>query len=394
MNYLSAGEAAAKWGISVRYVQRCCLEGRIPGATKLGRSWAIPDDVSCPGEAAEVHPTPTDPPVLRLPMPLVNTAFAPGCHAAAIAAMPDAESRALAEAEYAYFSGQPERAVAYAEPFLHHRDPALRLSACWIYGYASFTLDRIAQAHAAMAEVKRTLAAVDADTPPASRALAVFVATASAVLLHLPLPEGMPPMKQCISLLPPGLRLFALYVEAHQAYLDEQYGVSIGIVETALALGGDAYPIASIYLHLVATMDHMSLRQPDAAREHLLAAWAMAKPDDLIQPFGEHHGLLGGMLEAALKHDYPEDFRRIIAITYRFSAGWRKIHNPMTGHAVADNLTTTEFAAAMLAARDWSNKEIAAHMDISEHTVRNYIASALQKLNIAQRKDLKAYMLQ
>ena len=69
------------------------------------------------------------------------------------------------------------------------------------------------------------------------------------------------------------------------------------------------------------------------------------------------------MLEAVIKKDWPEDFKRIIAITYRFSAGWRKVHNPTTGHDVADNLTTTEFAAAMLAARGWTNQEIGEHME-------------------------------
>ncbi len=99
------------------------------------------------------------------------------------------------------------------------------------------------------------------------------------------------------------------------------------------------------------------------------------------------------MIEATLKRDFPEDFRRIIAITYKFSAGWRKIHNSETGRSVADNLTTTEFAAAMLAARDWTNKEIAAHMGIAENTVKTYIATALQKLNITQRKELREFML-
>ena len=39
--------------------------------------------------------------------------------------------------------------------------------------------------------------------------------------------------------------------------------------------------------------------------------------------------LLGiSMLEAAIKPKWPEDFKRIIDITYRFSSGWRRVHNP------------------------------------------------------------------
>ena len=183
-------------------------------------------------------------------------------------------------------------------------------------------------------------------------------------------------------------------MQAHYTYLQEEYEKSIGLVDATLAMQTEVYPIPTIYLHLVAVMNYMSLKQPEQAQAHLLAAWELARPDDLIEGFGEHHGLLGGMLEAVIKKDWPEDFKRIIAITYRFSAGWRKVHNPETGHDVADNLTTTEFAAAMLAARGWTNQEIGEHMNISPNTVKRYISTALQKLNINHRQDLKKYMLQ
>ena len=190
-----------------------------------------------------------------------------------------------------------------------------------------------------------------------------------------------------------GIRMFALYIIAHGVYLQKDYQRSLGIIEATLSMQTEEYPIPSIYLHLAAVMDYMSLKQVDKAKRHLLAAWELAKPDDFIQGFGEHHGLLGGMLEAVIKPEYPEDFKRIIAITYRFSAGWRKIHNPDTGHDVADNLTTTEFATSMLAARGWTNQEIADHMHISVNTVKYHITNAMQKLSVKNRQELKKYML-
>ena len=141
-------------------------------------------------------------------------------------------------------------------------------------------------------------------------------------------------------------------------------------------------------------MDYMGMKQTDRARAHLLTAWELARPDDLIEAFGEHHGLLGAMLEAVIKPNWPEDFKRIIDITYRFSSGWRRVHNPITGHDVADDLTTTEFAAAMLAARNWTNPEIAEHLNISPNTVKRHISQAMKKLKVENRKDLKQYMLQ
>lgn len=48
MGYITAGQAALKWGISQRRVQILCAEGRIDGVFKLGEAWAIPDESSKP----------------------------------------------------------------------------------------------------------------------------------------------------------------------------------------------------------------------------------------------------------------------------------------------------------------------------------------------------------
>ncbi len=404
MQFLSVKETALCWGVTERYVQKLCVEGRIPGAEKLAGVWMIPAEAARPSDgrhrtSAEretpAMPTAEAPPSLLRGslMPLLDTPFVPGRCEEALGRIEDPALREIAEAEYAYFSGQAARAAMLAERYLEEPALHLRLSACFIYAYANLAEDHIEGVRRALGIVRATLGDERLAESREAKALSVFVSTAAAVLLHLPLSEEMPPLKQFICCLPSGLRLFALYVQAHYAYLQGEYGASIGIVETALALEETLYPIPTIYLHLVATMDYMSMKHPERAKAHLLAAWELAKPDDLIEPFGEHHGLLGGMLEATLKRDYPADFKRIIAITYRFSAGWRKIHNAETGHRVADDLSTTEFTVAMLAARGWLNKEIAAHLGISENTVKQHISVTLQKLGIAQRSELADFML-
>ncbi len=399
MEYLSVKEAASKWGISERFVQRYCNQGRIEGAVKFGTHWAIPPEARKPedlrkgtGKQAPVGEAPV--PNFRVPMPLLNTHFELGRCKETAQAIADPDSRNIALAEYYYFSGQSAKASDLVEPYLNSADLGLRISACWIYAYANLALDRTAQTQQVIRQMQNSrILLEDSRIPMSVRAVAVCVASAAAILLHLPLPEELPPMRQFVHILPPGLRLFALYVQAHDAYLNKSYDRSLGIVETALALEGETYPIPSIYLHMVATMDYMSMREPEKARAHLLAAWELARADDLIEAFGEHHGLLGGMLEAVIKKDWPEDFRRMIAITYNFSAGWRKIHNAATGHDVATDLTTTEFSIAMLAARNWSNKEISAHLGVSVNTVKQHISVALQKLGISQRKELVQFML-
>ena len=404
MEYITVREAARKWKVSERLTQQYCTDGRIPGAQKFGGAWAIPADAPKPeghrktpkeakAEPAVQIPPPPAPETGLTAMPLMNTAFVPGHCMEYVQSIQDDRMRDIALAEYHYFSGNPEKAAQEAEMYLSHPELSLRLSACLIYAYANLSIGHIQRAQYTLAELRNTLAAADENMPPQLRAAAVFAVTTAAVLLHLPLPETGGGLQSQIHFLPPGMRLFALYVQAHYTYLQGEYGRSLGIVETAFAMQEETFPIPAIYMHLVAVMDLMSLKQPEEAQTHLLAAWELARPDDLIEGLGEHHGLLGGMLEAVLKKDWPEDFKRIIAITYRFSAGWRKIHNPQTGDTVADNLTTTEFATAMLAARGWTNQEIADHLGISPNTVKQYISPALNKLHIRQRKDLKQHML-
>ncbi|GAB5083870.1 helix-turn-helix domain-containing protein [Ruminococcus sp. 25CYCFAH16] len=48
MEYMSCAEAAAKWGISERRVQKLCEDDRIPGTVKFSRVWLIPKDAEKP----------------------------------------------------------------------------------------------------------------------------------------------------------------------------------------------------------------------------------------------------------------------------------------------------------------------------------------------------------
>ncbi len=48
MDYISTQQAAEKWGISNRRVQQLCEQGRITGAIRFSRVWAIPNEAPKP----------------------------------------------------------------------------------------------------------------------------------------------------------------------------------------------------------------------------------------------------------------------------------------------------------------------------------------------------------
>ena len=47
-NYITVKEAGEKWNLKVRTIQEMCGSGRIKGAVKFGKSWAIPADAEQP----------------------------------------------------------------------------------------------------------------------------------------------------------------------------------------------------------------------------------------------------------------------------------------------------------------------------------------------------------
>lgn len=48
MGYFSIKQTSEKWNLSARWINDLCANGRIPGATKIGSYWAIPEDAERP----------------------------------------------------------------------------------------------------------------------------------------------------------------------------------------------------------------------------------------------------------------------------------------------------------------------------------------------------------
>lgn len=329
----------------------------------------------------------------RVPMLLMSSAFPLGRCIEFIESIDDVPQKEMAYAEYYYFSGRHEKAVEYAEMYLNCEDIMLKLSASLIYTFANLSLDRIHSARFGLERLKEYLKeAMLEETDKKTRACCVFVATAAHTLLHIPVGD-LPPLAEYLSEFTKGMQLWGAYVLAHKAYLVKDYQRSLGIVQTCLMTCSKVYPIAMIYLNLVVAMDLMNLKETDKAKVYFMKVWEISRPDNLIEGIGEHHGLLQGLIETCMKKDYPEDYARIINITYKFSAGWRRIHNPETNEDVADNLTTTEFTIAMLANRGWTNKEISEYLEITPRTVKQHLTCVFNKLNIENRKQLKNFML-
>lgn len=328
---------------------------------------------------------------MKYMMPLCNSSFEGGQAVTTILAMDDEDQRRIAWGEYCYFSGKPEEAVGAVSKYLDSEDEGKMLSAAMICTFAYMAMGKIDQARDTQAMIQKCNE-IDIQEE-AVRSCVSFATVLSSTLLHIEV-EEIYPLWDNLRYLPEGLQGFAIYMKAHELYLKGSYEQAIGMIQTALAMQEKMHPIPFIYMMMVMCMCLMSLKRAEEADECFHRAWEMVQKDDLIEPVGEHHGLLLGLIEKNLKNQCPEYYDRIIKITYSFSAGWRRLHNPITGEDVADNLTTTEFTIGMMVSKGWRNKEIADYLEMSPNTVKKYLDSVFQKLQITGgRKEITEYML-
>ncbi|MEG0793187.1 MAG: LuxR C-terminal-related transcriptional regulator [Lachnospiraceae bacterium] len=384
----TALEMAKEWNVNVRTVQKWAKDGKLAQAHKIGRDWMIPDNTKCPLENHEN-------PLLTksqggLAMPLMNGTFLPGEALNYISSIKNTEERCIAIAEYYYFCGNTQMSCLHSEQMLLSENDHIRLSALLVHSFSNIEQKNIEAVRKNITKIQEEVQLLSHDSE--KEATGMLVRSLIAILLHntreLPLS-----LDKFTKFLPDGMKLYAYYALAHLWYLKGDYSRSLGIADTGLSMLNTVYPISLIYLNLIAAMDCMNMKNTVKGKEYFINAWELAKYDGFYQPFGEHHGLLQGLVEVVLKKEHQDAYDKIIKITYQFSDGWRKIHNLETCESVTDLLTTTEFSIAMLASKKWSNKQIAQYMDISEGTVKNHISNIYNKLNIRNRKDLSKYLL-
>ena len=56
--YINVREAAERWGVTERQVQRMCGAGMISGVIHFGKSWAVPEDAPKPTRTVPAKPGP------------------------------------------------------------------------------------------------------------------------------------------------------------------------------------------------------------------------------------------------------------------------------------------------------------------------------------------------
>ena len=210
-----------------------------------------------------------------------------------IGSLSDEEERRVALAAHHYFQAKYEDAARESQRFLNSPCPEIRATALLLHGMANVGLGNAELVREDFAALKRS-----ARQPEDEKMAAVYDALRFLLAVFFHTDGEIEPVEEAhAALLPEGTRLYLLYAAAHGLYLQKRYEEALGVARSALMMAAGRFPSVCVYLNLVGSMVATNLHDAELAAQFFRRAWQLAEPENYIQPFVEHHGLLQGQIE-------------------------------------------------------------------------------------------------
>ncbi len=390
MEYISTAEAAEKWGVSLRQVQRLLADGRIPHAKKYGRSWMIPHDAGKPADPRRgKEPSPSTLASDLSHLIATTSVPLPAHDPDAILEGAGRRTRRQYEAELAYLRGDFAQTMSCFRET--EGDEAARLRASVSAIAAAISLGDYPAYTAIEMHLKRCVKMNPGSDVSAFAELALATAAVSVIA-----PDIAPKWLQegDMRALSPQLRPFALYLRAKYFQSLNQFEAMFAVSQAALSLSEPEHGISQtgLYLRLCCAMACHALEQGEQARSWLLEAMHLALPHGFITPFAEIVTALGGLMEECLRREYPACADAILGQWKRTFANWITFHNQFTRDKITRILTLREYHIARLVARRVPYAQIAQEYCISVGRLKNIMQVVYGKLLISDRKELANYI--
>ena len=399
MNYINIDEAAKKWGVSKRFVQLLCAEGRIEGATRLGRAWMIPENAKRPADGrtkAAREQTDKDMPLPRKTPFLYMTDLyhTPGTADEVGEGLAyHHEAQVLFEAEVAYSRGEIDKVYDIANYLLHKhsgfyavQSAGMLLAMCAIWK-GDINMWRKAKVHIAEAPAK-------SDNDRDVMQLAI-----SAVDIMLYNVQSFPQWFQ-IGCFDPIHK--DAYPAAKVYYAKFLYAVAYSVATGALKLPGaeGLYVMSSvpytlepmicwanekntvmseIYLRLTCAAVYHNCGKDDQAIRHIDRALSLALPDKFYGVLAEYCRALDSLVEKRLSVIDESAWLEVKKLYKIYNEGWSKLSGAVRGKTILTTLSGKEREVAKLAAFGMTNPEIAAKLHMSLPAVKQAIRIVMEK---------------
>lgn len=399
--YITVKDAASKWGVGVRRVQKLCSDGRIKGCYRFGRDWMIPEKAVLPKHSKDEEPT--------LPMPrkspfldmtnLYN--MAGGAAECAEMLINQPEAHALFKAQIQYRKGDIESVYEKARYFLQAHSGfyailggGMLLAQCAIWRGDIF-LWREAKRHICEAPCKD-----EHDREIVSLTLAIIDST---IYDNNDFPEWFTIGN--FEALPgdahPAAKVFYvkyLYMAAYavatsQFKLEGVEGLSLmrmlpNTIEPMISQAViDKTVVPEIFLRMSCAVSYYNSGQKERAINHIDRAISLALADKLYGILTEYVRHFGGLLEVRIALQ-DENAVGIINNLYTvYNVGWTRLSSQVKQNYVGVALSPREREIVKLTAFGFTAKEIAAMFYVSESTITHDITKIVNKTGLQSKKE-------
>jgi len=390
MEYITAAEAAKKWGVTLRQVQRLLAANRIQGSKKYHRSWLVPADAQKPvgkrGQRPQRSLTSDLVKILEattLPMPLDNPD-------AVFDTITEERLRLHYESEIAYLRGDFERIKECFRKTEGDNASRLRASSAAIVAAIStgdypFYLELESY-------LKSVIQKSNDESVIAFAELGLATAYMSAAAPNMA-PDWLKNGE--FTHLHDKVKPTAVYLRVKYFQAIHRFESMLDVAQTALTFCD--YPerisLNDIYLRVTCAWACYALEREDEAKRWLLNVMKIALPHGFITPFAESATAFGGLLEELLESEYPAYYDDIMDQWKRTFKNWLVFHNRFTTDNITLILSMRDYEIAVLAAKGIPNKKIAEHFHMSQGRLRNKIGEIYAELHVDNRDKLAKLIL-
>ena len=396
MEEITVVQAAARWGVTVRQVQRLLAGGRIAGAQKRGRDWFIPASVDKPADLRQKPASPPPDPTLSRQLAAILAASyrpLPWDAPDPVLQLPGAgQPRFLTLAAY--------HSCDWAQCVRDFRaaqgNPALQLCACGAAMPAAINLGD----WPALREVEQHLAGV-----VASGASRDVVAVAELILgstwASAYAPERVPPWLRegDFSALPEASRIDGFGARALYFASVKKWDTALALAQTALAMipphQGFLYTDGN--LRIMCALGLSFAGRLDAAERYLQSTLQACLPLGFFAHIVTAVTLFDGdLLETCLRREVPQHCDAILKLGAQVSNNWIAYHNRLTQEKVADALSPRDWKIMRSVAQGLSYQQTAQKFHLSEGTIKNKMQAIYEQFGIAgknRRQQLAALVI-
>ena len=392
MEYITAAEAAEKWGVTPRQVQRLLAANRIPHVKKYHRSWMIPTDAEKPDDQRREDMAANRSLSSALNHAIAST-YIPAPHdnpEAIFDIIFEKKLWPIPEIGFAYASGDFERVKRCF--FQIGDDDAVKLGACPVTIAAAISMGD----YPFYLEVEAYLNDVVKTTPCAD--VSAFAQLAlSGAYLGAGAPNMVPDWLKDgdFSALPPSAKPTAACSRVQYFRWQGNFELMLAVAQTTLALCAAQHGISyeDTYLRILCAAAHYTLGRADEARQYLLDTMRINLPHGFITPFAELMPLFGGLLEQCLEKEFPQYYDGVIGQWKRTFTNWLTFHNRFTRDHITLILPLRDYEMARLVAHRVPYAKIAKQYNLSVGRLNNIMRKIYSELFVNNREELAKMIL-